>query len=86
MKPFFIEIQNFWAWADKLGRQIGVLSVEPLAPILVQSVPCPCFSLFNHYLYKKLSLYTYPHPNYYLGLGYEFGPQRISPGFSLRVV
>ena len=20
MKPFFIEIQNFWAWADKLGR------------------------------------------------------------------
>ena len=22
MKPFFIAIQNFWAWADKLGRQI----------------------------------------------------------------
>ena len=20
MKPFFIEMQNFWAWADKLGR------------------------------------------------------------------
>ena len=20
MKPFFIEIQNFWAWADNLGR------------------------------------------------------------------
>ena len=20
MKPFFIEIQNFWAWAEKLGR------------------------------------------------------------------
>ena len=20
MKPFFIEIQNFWVWADKLGR------------------------------------------------------------------
>ena len=20
MKPFFIEIQNFWAWADKLGK------------------------------------------------------------------
>ena len=20
MKPFFIEIQNFWAWADKFGR------------------------------------------------------------------
>ena len=22
MKPFFIEIQNFWAWADKLGKKI----------------------------------------------------------------
>ena len=22
VKPFFIEIQKFWAWADKLGRQI----------------------------------------------------------------
>ena len=22
MKPFFIEIQNFWAWVDKLGRLI----------------------------------------------------------------
>jgi hypothetical protein len=22
MKPFFVEIQNFWDWADKLGRQI----------------------------------------------------------------
>ena len=21
MNPFFIEIQNFWAWADKLGRK-----------------------------------------------------------------
>ena len=20
LKPFFIEIQNIWAWADKLGR------------------------------------------------------------------
>ena len=20
MKPFFIEIQNFWAWADEFGR------------------------------------------------------------------
>ena len=20
MKPFFIKIQSFWAWADKLGR------------------------------------------------------------------
>ena len=22
MKPFFIEIPNFWAWADNLGRYV----------------------------------------------------------------
>ena len=33
MKPFFIEIQNFWSWADnlnwadKLGRQIGQINL-----------------------------------------------------------
>jgi hypothetical protein len=26
MKPFFIDIPNFWAWADKLGRQIGQIN------------------------------------------------------------
>jgi hypothetical protein len=55
IKPFFIEIQNFWAWADKLGRLIfrhlGYYwpNYQQLsASILVQWVPCPCFSLFNH--------------------------------------
>ena len=23
MKPFFNEIQNFWAWSGKLGKQFG---------------------------------------------------------------
>ena len=41
----------------------------------------PCFPLFNHYFYKKLTLYIQI-PNIYLGLGFEFGPQR---GFSHRV-
>ena len=49
-----------------------VLSAKLSAPILVQWVPCPWFSLF---LQKPKHLY--PHPNYYLGLGFEFGPQRI---------
>ena len=42
------------------------------------------FSLFNHYFYKKLSLYIHI-LNIYLGLGFEFefGLQRIS--FNLRV-
>ena len=50
-----------------LGRQVGqinsgafgVLSAKLSAPILVQWVTCPCFPLFNHYFYKKLSLYIH---------------------------
>ena len=52
------------------------------AHILVQWVPCPCFPLFNHYFYKKLSLYIHI-PNIYLG--FEFGPIRDSV-FSLSCV
>ena len=73
----------FFHWNQELlglGRRIGqinsgafgVFLAELSAPILVQWVSCPCFSLFNHYFYKKLSLYI---PNTYLG--FEFGPQRI---------
>ena len=36
----------------------------------------PCFPLINHYFYKKLSLYIQI-TNVYLGLEFEFGPQRI---------
>ena len=35
------------------------------------------FKLFNHYFYKKLSLYTHI-PNIHLWLGFEFLPQRFS--------
>ena len=67
-----------------LGRQIGpkffgafgVFSADLSAPILVLWVPCPCFPLINHYFYKKLSLYI-QFPKIYLGVGVEFGPQRI---------
>ena len=37
MKPFFIEIQNLWAWADKLDK---------LDTILVQSIFSIIQSLF----------------------------------------
>ena len=80
IKPFFVEIPDFCAWADNLGRQIlGVFRVFSdllSAPNLVLRVPCPCFSLINHYFNKKLHLYK-EIPNVYLGLGFEFGPQRI---------
>ena len=68
-----------------LGRQIGlkmfgafgVISADLSAPILVLWVPCPCFPLINHYFYKKLSLYIQI-PKNYLGMGVEFGTERIS--------
>ena len=90
-KKKYLRMPNeaFFHWNPKLlglGRQIGqinsgaygVFSAELSAPILVQSVPCPCFPLFNHYFYKKLTLYIHI-PNIYLGLGFEFefGLQRI---------
>jgi hypothetical protein len=56
-------------WADKLG----IFSAKLSAPILVQWGPCPCFSLFNHYFYKKLSLYIHI-LNIYLELG--FAPKK----------
>jgi hypothetical protein len=59
MKPFFIEIQNFWAWADKLGRKFWVIW-----GIFGQTYQDPfwyseCFPLFNHCFYKKPSLYIH---------------------------
>jgi hypothetical protein len=42
----------------------------------VPSIPVAVLALFNHYFYKKLSLYIQL-PNIYLGVGLEFGPQRI---------
>ena len=62
-----------------LGQTIGQIDSGAFAvsaPVLVQWVPCPCFPLFNHYFYRKLSLYIHI-PNIYLQLGFEFEPQRI---------
>ena len=46
------------------------------APILALWLPCPSFPLFNHYFNKKLKFYIQL-SNIYLGVGFEFGPQRI---------
>ena len=62
-------------------RAFGVFLANLSAPILVQQVPCPCFPLFIHHFYKKLSLYIHIQ-NFHmgLGLGFEFGPF-VSPYF-----
>ena len=70
--------EAFFYWNPELlglGRQFwqvnigafGVFSAGLLAPNLVL-VPCPCFTLINHYFYKKLSLYI-QNPKYLFGIG-----------------
>ena len=56
-------------------REFGVFLTDLSAPILKLWVSCP-LSILNHYFYKKPSLYIQI-PNIYLGLGYEFGLQRV---------
>ena len=58
---------NSWAF--------GVFSAELSAPILVS--PLSMFSIIQLLFLKKIRLYIH-NPNIYLGLGFEFGPQRIS--------
>ena len=42
MKPFFIEIQNFWAWADKLGKKI-LGHFGTVSPLSIFSIVQPLF-------------------------------------------
>ena len=76
MKPFFIKIPNFWTLADKLGRKI----LLHLA-YFWQKYQHPFWysqSLVHiQPLFVQKTKPLYPHPNIYLGLGFEFGPQRI---------
>ena len=80
MKPFFHPNPQLLG----LGRQFrqikfgafGVFLANLSALILVKWVPCPCFPLINNYFYKKLSL-NIQIPKIYLGVGVEFGQERI---------
>ena len=65
MKPFFIEIQNFWAWADRanqanifwgiFGQTIST-HFDTVSPLFMFSIIQPLF------LQKSKPLY--PHPKY----------------------
>ena len=67
-------------WGRQIGQknsgELGVFSTKLSVPILLQRVPCPCFSIVQPLFLQNLSLYIHI-PNIYLGLGFEFGPQRI---------
>ena len=74
MKPFLIEIQNIWAWADKLGRLIvghlGYFRPYYQHPFWYSESIAHVFHYSTIISTKNLSFN-------YLGLGFEFGPQRI---------
>ena len=74
MKPFFIEIQNFLG----LGRQIGLWGIfDQTISIHFGAVsPLSMFSIIQP-LFLQRTKPLYSHSNIYLGLGFEFGPQRI---------
>ena len=71
MKPFFIEIQNFWAWADKLGRKLwGIWGIfgQTISTHFGTVSPLSTFSIIQPlFLHKTKPLY--PHPKYLFGIG-----------------
>jgi hypothetical protein len=79
-KAFFHKNPKLLGLSRQCGQinfeAFGVFSADLSAPILVLLVPCPCFPSINHYFYEKLSLYIQI-TNTYLGLGFEFGMQKI---------
>jgi hypothetical protein len=68
MKPFFIEIQNFWAWADKLGQFLGHLQYflpNYQRPFWYSEY---MFSIIQTLFLQKTKP-LYPHPKYSFGVG-----------------
>ena len=67
MKPFFIEIQNFWAWADKFWGIWGIFSQTIITHFGTAS-PLSIFSIIQPlFLQKTKPLYS--HPKYLFGIG-----------------
>ena len=70
MKPFFIEIPNFWAWADKLGREIlGYLGIfgQTISTHFGTVSPLSMFSIIQPLFLQKTKA-LYPHPIYLFGI------------------
>jgi hypothetical protein len=79
MKSFFIEMPNFWAWAENLTDNFIVIwgifgqfistHFDTVSPLSMFFINQPLFL-------PKLSIYIQIQ-NTYLGVGFEFGPQRV---------
>ena len=69
MKPFFIEMQNFWAfdWADKFWGNWGIFG-QTIGTHFGTMCPLSRFSVIQPlFLQKTKPLYT--HPKYLFGIG-----------------
>jgi hypothetical protein len=75
MKPFFIEIPNFLAWADNFLGICGIFS-QFISTHLGTVSPLSMFSINQPLFLQKNKPYIQI-PNVYLGLGFLFGPKRI---------
>ena len=68
MKPFFIEITNFWAWADRFWGIWGIFG-RTISTQFGTVTPLSMFSIIQPLFLQKLSLCTYPHPKFLFGIG-----------------
>jgi hypothetical protein len=66
MKPFFIKIHNFWAWADKF---LGIRGIFGPTISTHFSALVFMFSNIQPLFLKKKTKTLYPHPEYLFGIG-----------------
>jgi hypothetical protein len=68
VKPFFIEIQNFWAWGDKLDKGICGIFSQSISTYFGTVSPLSMFSIIQPLFLQKTKP-LYPHPKYLFGIG-----------------
>ena len=66
VKPFFSEISNFWAWADKFWGIWGIFS-QTISTHFGTLSPLSMFSINQPLFLQKKPLYL--HLNYLFGIG-----------------
>ena len=67
MKPFFIEIPNFWAWADKFWGIWDIFG-QFISPHFGTVSPLSMFSI-NQPLFLQKTKHLYPNHKYLFGIG-----------------
>ena len=71
MKPFFIEIQNFWAWADKLADKFwGIWSIfgQNISTHFGKVSSLSIIFRYSTIIPTKKTKLLYPHTKYLFGI------------------